>query len=240
MSQTHYQTLEIGSAAEPEEIRKAYRLLARQLHPDLLADRLKKAGAEEFVKVQLAYEELSDPIRRAAYDKKLAAEAQRAEEARAAASAPAPKPKPSPPPEPEPRAEPVEKEEPAAPAGKREPFLNWEIGLSAALLIGAGTAGYLLAWHQVSTADSGWVRVFPISWMIITFLLILLALTEDGVLYSMFLTMGAIGVLTWLLGGETWFMLGIQAACTGSVVGAIKLLRELIPDRIYERAAMRA
>ena len=239
MSRTHYQTLEVGAEADPDEIRRAYRSLARQLHPDMLAERLKKAGAAEFVAVQLAYEELSDPARRAAYDEKLAREARQAAEARAAAANPAPKPDPKP--EPQPAPDPEPEPEPEQPRTEGDlPFLNWAIGLSAALLIGAGVAGYLLAWHQVSSAESGWTRVFPISWMIITFFLILLALTEDGVLYSMFLTMGAIGVLTWLLGGETWFMLGIQGALTGAVVGAIKLLRMFMLDRMDERAAMRA
>lgn len=235
MNPTHYQTLEVDPACDVDAIRKAYRLLAKQLHPDLLSERLKKAGAEEFVKIQLAYEELSDPRRRAAYDKKLAKEARREEEARAAAAQPAPKPaaKTKTRPKPETAAE-TESED------KPERFLGWDTGLAAALLIGAAVAGGILAWLQISAAESGWARVFPISWIIITFLLMILALFEDGVLHSMFLAMGAIGVLTGLFGGATWAMLGIQIACTGAIVGAIKLLTMFIADRMDERAAMHA
>lgn len=238
MSPTHYQTLEVEPACDADEIRKAYRLLAKQLHPDLLSERLKKAGAEEFVKIQLAYEELSDPGRRADYDKKLAKEARREEEARAAAAQPAPKPSAKP----KPDAKPDEpKPEPAAEAeDKPEKMLGWDTGLSAALLVGGAVAGGILAWLQISEAESGWARVFPISWIIITFLLMILALFEDGVLHSMFLAMAAIAVLTGLFGGASWIMLGIQIACTGAIVGAIKLLVMFVADRMDERSAMRA
>ena len=54
-----------GSRREPDEIKRAYRRLARKFHPDVS----KEANAEDkFKEVQEAYEVLKDPQRRAAYD----------------------------------------------------------------------------------------------------------------------------------------------------------------------------
>lgn len=60
----HYAVLGIGSAASPEAIKSAYRQKARRVHPD--------AGhkeARDFHAVQAAYQVLSDPRRRAEYDR---------------------------------------------------------------------------------------------------------------------------------------------------------------------------
>ncbi|MFT4123726.1 MAG: molecular chaperone DnaJ [Microbacteriaceae bacterium] len=61
----HYQTLGVDRSASAEEIKKAYRRLARELHPDVnpAAD-----AAERFKDVTHAYDVLSDPQQRAQYD----------------------------------------------------------------------------------------------------------------------------------------------------------------------------
>jgi curved DNA-binding protein len=61
----YYQTLGVARDATAEQIKKAYRALARKHHPDLS----KEAGAEARMKeVNEAYAVLSDPEKRAAYD----------------------------------------------------------------------------------------------------------------------------------------------------------------------------
>ena len=61
----YYQMLSIGRTATAEEVKKAYRKLARKYHPDVS----KETDAEEkFKQVQEAYEVLKDPEKRAAYD----------------------------------------------------------------------------------------------------------------------------------------------------------------------------
>jgi DnaJ-class molecular chaperone len=70
MAKTHYHTLGLkrGSATGPEDIRRAFRELARKLHPDV--NRAPDATAR-FALIQNAYETLNDPQRRAAYDAQL-------------------------------------------------------------------------------------------------------------------------------------------------------------------------
>lgn len=61
----YYATLEVDRGAAAEDIKKAYRRLARKYHPDVS----KEANAEErFKEVAEAYETLKDPEKRAAYD----------------------------------------------------------------------------------------------------------------------------------------------------------------------------
>lgn len=62
----YYQVLGVGKTATAEDIKKAYRKLARKYHPDVS----KEADAEKRMKeVNEANEVLSDPEKRAAYDR---------------------------------------------------------------------------------------------------------------------------------------------------------------------------
>jgi curved DNA-binding protein len=62
----YYQTLGVGRDATPEDIKKAFRKLARQYHPDVAKD--KKAGEAKFKEINEAYEVLGDPEKRKKYD----------------------------------------------------------------------------------------------------------------------------------------------------------------------------
>ena len=66
----HYATLGISTNATGEEIRKAWRRAAQRFHPDATHNPTTSAL---FLKAKEAYEILSDPARRAAYDKTLEA-----------------------------------------------------------------------------------------------------------------------------------------------------------------------
>lgn len=61
----HYETLGVSREATPEEIKKAYRKLARQLHPDVNPS---EEASERFKSVTHAYDVLSDPEQRQNYD----------------------------------------------------------------------------------------------------------------------------------------------------------------------------
>jgi curved DNA-binding protein CbpA len=61
-----YAILGIERDATLDEIRVAYRLAARASHPDLHPG--DASASERFKRVQIAYEILADPARRAAYD----------------------------------------------------------------------------------------------------------------------------------------------------------------------------
>src|ERR1043165_9794886 len=62
----YYETLGVPRKADTEEIRKAYRKLARKYHPDLNPG--DKSSEDRFKSVQEAYDILSDPKKRQMYD----------------------------------------------------------------------------------------------------------------------------------------------------------------------------
>src|SRR5437899_10131662 len=79
----YYALLGVDAGADRAELRRAWRRLALRWHPD-------RAGAgatHTFVKISAAYKVLSDPVARAAYDRRRSASA-RGPEVRSVASAP--------------------------------------------------------------------------------------------------------------------------------------------------------
>ena len=65
MSKSLYETLEVSSNASKDEIKKAYKKLARKYHPDVNKD----SGAEDkFKEINAAYEVLSDEQKKSQYD----------------------------------------------------------------------------------------------------------------------------------------------------------------------------
>lgn len=69
-AKTHYDVLEISKDASKEEIKRAFKRLAKKYHPDV--SKLAKWEAEEmFKKIAAAYDVLSDNARRRIYDQSL-------------------------------------------------------------------------------------------------------------------------------------------------------------------------
>ncbi|GMI76969.1 hypothetical protein HRI_001366200 [Hibiscus trionum] len=66
-----YEVLGISVGASNQEIKAAYRRLARVCHPDVAAIDRKDSLADEFMRIHAAYITLSDPVKRAVYDSKL-------------------------------------------------------------------------------------------------------------------------------------------------------------------------
>ena len=67
MSDDPYAVLGVKQEATQDEIRKAYRQLAKKLHPDLNPG--DKAAEEKFKQVSVAYDLLGDPEKRARFDR---------------------------------------------------------------------------------------------------------------------------------------------------------------------------
>eukprot|EP00435_Cladocopium_sp_Y103_P017544 s1533_g4.t1 len=78
LPQDHYETLGLPPLAEPEEVRRAYRDLARRWHPDKHQSRsldLRDRAAQRFTRIRHAYEVLSDEGLKQSYDTQLRHEA---------------------------------------------------------------------------------------------------------------------------------------------------------------------
>jgi DnaJ-class molecular chaperone len=67
MADDYYQTLGVPRTASAEDIRKAYRELARKYHPDLHPD--DDSAKEKFKQLQAAFDVLNDPSKREMYDR---------------------------------------------------------------------------------------------------------------------------------------------------------------------------
>lgn len=66
--ENHYETLGLAMSASPEEIRRAYRILARRYHPDVNPG---KASEDRFKQIANSYSVLSDVDKKAKYDQEL-------------------------------------------------------------------------------------------------------------------------------------------------------------------------
>src|SRR5208282_6620239 len=62
----YYEVLGVARGASADDIKKAFRKLARQYHPDVA--KTKKGAEEKFKEINEAYEVLSDPAKRKKYD----------------------------------------------------------------------------------------------------------------------------------------------------------------------------
>ncbi|MEO0729782.1 MAG: DnaJ domain-containing protein, partial [Pseudomonadota bacterium] len=67
MADNPYSVLGVSRKASDDDIRKAFRKLAKELHPDLNRDN--PDAAERFKKVGQAYDILGDPTKRAQFDR---------------------------------------------------------------------------------------------------------------------------------------------------------------------------
>ncbi|MGB9720972.1 MAG: DnaJ C-terminal domain-containing protein [bacterium] len=67
MKKDYYEVLGISKKASPDEIKKAYRDLAKKWHPDMNPNN-KKEAEEKFKEISEAYEVLMDPQKRQLYD----------------------------------------------------------------------------------------------------------------------------------------------------------------------------
>jgi len=65
----YYAVLGVKKESSLEELKQAYRRLAKQHHPDLQPEKDKAAASERFKELNEAYEVLSNPEKRAKYDR---------------------------------------------------------------------------------------------------------------------------------------------------------------------------
>ena len=64
----YYETLGVSKTASEDEIKSAFRKLARKYHPDMAKAKDKATAEEKFKQINEAYEVLSDPEKRKKYD----------------------------------------------------------------------------------------------------------------------------------------------------------------------------
>ena len=64
----YYQTLGVAKTASQDEIKSAFRKLARTHHPDMVKPKERAAASERFKEINEAYEVLGDPQKRRQYD----------------------------------------------------------------------------------------------------------------------------------------------------------------------------
>jgi curved DNA-binding protein len=64
----YYETLGVSKTASDDEIKSAFRKLARKFHPDVAKPKDKATAEEKFKQINEAYEVLSDPEKRQKYD----------------------------------------------------------------------------------------------------------------------------------------------------------------------------
>ena len=69
MKRDYYEVLGIARTSSPEEIKRVYRQLAMQWHPDRVPAEKKKEAEERFKEISEAYAVLSDPQKREQYDR---------------------------------------------------------------------------------------------------------------------------------------------------------------------------
>ena len=67
MKKDYYELLGINKGATSDEIKRAYRKMAKQHHPDMNPDN-KKESEEKFKEISEAYEVLMDPQKKQMYD----------------------------------------------------------------------------------------------------------------------------------------------------------------------------
>jgi hypothetical protein len=138
----YYEILQVSPNAEPEVIASAYRRLARKYHPDAYAGR---DATERMRELNEAYEVLSDPARRAEYDR--ARQRTRREAARARSEAPSQ-------PRREERAAPAERTKtPAAKPAGRRPLLVGLALIGLALLCACAAIGIWIGIDTVRDSD---------------------------------------------------------------------------------------
>jgi DnaJ-class molecular chaperone len=75
---THYDNLKVARNAPPEVIRAAYKTLSQKFHPDRNPG--KPNATRTFQLISLAYEVLSDPVKRRAHDEWILAEEAKAQQ----------------------------------------------------------------------------------------------------------------------------------------------------------------